>query len=47
MKVCVLGGSGFIGSYVVKALAAQGHDIVCLLRARGELACNGVDPGIW
>ena len=32
MKVCVLGGSGFIGSYVVKALAAQGHDIVCLLR---------------
>ena len=32
MKVFVTGGNGFIGSQVVKALAAAGHRVVCLLR---------------
>src|SRR6476660_5612313 len=32
MKVLVTGGNGFIGSVVVRTLAAEGHAVGCLLR---------------
>ncbi len=34
MKVLVTGGSGLIGSYVVKQLVEQGHDVFCVVRSR-------------
>lgn len=33
MKVCVLGATGFIGSYVVKALHEHGHAVRCTVRS--------------
>ena len=32
MKVFVTGATGFIGSYLVKELLRQGHDLLCLKR---------------
>ena len=32
MKVLVSGGSGFIGSHLVKSLAKDGHEVVVLSR---------------
>ena len=36
MKVLVTGGTGFIGPYVVRALAARGHDVRALVREQGS-----------
>ena len=32
MKAFVTGASGFIGSYLVKALVDDGHEVLCLKR---------------
>ncbi len=42
MKVLVAGGTGFIGSYLCRALAERGHDVTALARSGGETP-EGVD----
>ena len=37
-KVIVTGGSGFIGSHLVKALAARGDEVACLVRKTSDVA---------
>lgn len=32
MKIAITGGTGFIGSHIVEALAARGHEVTCLSR---------------
>jgi NADH dehydrogenase len=36
MKVAVIGGTGFVGGYVVEALAVAGHDVSLLVRPGSE-----------
>ncbi len=38
MKVFVTGGNGFIGSVVVRTLAQEGHEVVCLLRPTSDIS---------
>ena len=42
MKLLVAGGTGFIGSYLCRALADGGHDVTALSRSGGD-ASDGVD----
>ena len=42
MNVLVAGGTGFIGSYLCRALAESGHDVTALARSGGETP-EGVD----
>ena len=37
MNVFVTGGTGFIGSYLVKRLVDMGHDVLCLKRKTSNL----------
>ena len=41
MRAFVTGASGFIGSYIVKALTDDGHDVLCLKRPTSNL--EGLD----
>ena len=42
MRILVTGGRGFIGAHVCDALRADGHEVVALGRADGDLAERGV-----
>lgn len=46
MNVMVTGGTGFIGSYVVTALLAEGHNVTILARDPGKIAAFTTNPGI-
>ena len=37
MKIFVTGGTGFIGSHIVRALVADGHEAVVLRREKSSL----------
>ena len=36
MKVAVIGGTGFVGSHVVRALESAGHEVSLLVRPGSE-----------
>lgn len=43
MRVAILGGTGFVGSYIVEALLAAGHDPVLLVRPGSERKVSHAD----
>jgi dihydroflavonol-4-reductase len=38
MKILITGGTGFIGSYLVRCLAKTNHDLVCLARKSSDVS---------
>lgn len=36
MKVCVLGGTGFVGGHVVRAFLSAGHEVSCVVRSTSD-----------
>ena len=41
MRVAIVGGTGFVGSYLIDALVAAGHDVVALVRPGSEDKLRG------
>lgn len=41
LRVAVVGGTGFVGSYIVRALNARGHDVSLLVREGSEEKLRG------
>jgi NADH dehydrogenase len=46
MKIVLIGGSGFLGKYVVRALAAAGHDSMLLTRAPERAREHALEPRV-
>jgi nucleoside-diphosphate-sugar epimerase len=48
MRIFITGGTGFIGSYVLRATLAAGHEVLCLRRSSSSQPCLtlGQEP-IW
>ena len=44
MKIAIIGATGHIGTYLVPRLVQEGHEVVCVSRAR---RMPYRDPGIW
>lgn len=40
MKILVTGANGYIGSKVVRELAHQGHDVICMDTAANNICCD-------
>ena len=41
MRVAIIGGTGFVGGYLVEALVKAGHDVACLVRPGSEDKLRG------
>ena len=41
MRVSIIGGTGFVGSYLIDALVAAGHDVVAMVRPGSEDKLRG------
>jgi nucleoside-diphosphate-sugar epimerase len=46
MKVLITGGTGFVGSHAVAAIAGSGHELRLLVRRPEQLAAS-LDPLGW
>lgn len=46
MRLLVTGATGFVGSSVVRAALARGHEVVAVVRSRARAAAIGDDPGL-
>jgi len=44
MKVAVIGATGFVGGYIIEALAAAGHDVSALVRPGSATKLRGPSP---
>lgn len=44
MRLLVTGATGFVGSHVVRAALARGHEVVAVVRSRARAAALGADP---
>ena len=44
-RVLVLGATGTIGRAATRALSARGHEVVCLVRARSQVAAGSLPAG--
>jgi len=47
MRILVTGGNGFVGSHLVEALLAQGHQVRCLVRPTSDLSFIASLPLEW
>lgn len=49
MKVFITGATGFIGSYLLRELLRQGHELICMKRITSDLSHLGADASkvLW
>lgn len=47
MKILLVGGSGFIGRHLLRALHGDGHSIIATRRNLGRPAGLGLNGGRW